>query len=310
MFESLLQSILLSYFGEYISNLNNLSFGLLSGEIILNNLNLKLSALDELKLPLAIKYSYINKLKINIPLNPWVSNVKINIDEIYILCILKELNYDVYYNNENSIKRKKLLHMETIKKLDDNKSETTMTSKLIAHILTNLEICISNIHIRYEDLTSLNHSFSFGIMLKEMLIQTSDSFGNVSINYPDKNMFKLIRLHDLSFYWNSKSEECVTKFSCEKMQDWFENSFKYAISLFDFIILPFSASLRLTWNRQLNFKEPKYAIFLELDNFQFNLNIDQCNDMIKINSTFNEFSMKTKVFYSQNFYFNLDYVNL
>lgn len=86
-----------------------LSLGLFQGQIELRDLKLKPSALDEFKLPIEIKFGYLKSLKINIPLNPWTTPIKISIDGLYILtCPRKFEDYDVSVDSrvENSLKRK------------------------------------------------------------------------------------------------------------------------------------------------------------------------------------------------------------
>ena len=69
MFEGLLERILLSYFGKWIVGIdkNNLQLGVWSGDVIIENVGLNIEAIDELSMPILLKYSYIEKFNLKIP---------------------------------------------------------------------------------------------------------------------------------------------------------------------------------------------------------------------------------------------------
>ena len=64
MFEALLEKLLLKYLGRFISGLdkNNLHLGVFSGNVVIENVNLKEDILEMLDLPMIIKFSDIGKL--------------------------------------------------------------------------------------------------------------------------------------------------------------------------------------------------------------------------------------------------------
>lgn len=61
MFEGILERILQKVVGEYLDgfNANNLNVGIWAGEIVIQGVRLKKSALLKLGLPLELKYSFI-----------------------------------------------------------------------------------------------------------------------------------------------------------------------------------------------------------------------------------------------------------
>lgn len=69
MFEALAERLLNSILGEYIENFSaeNLKIGIWSGEVVLRNVVLKPSVIRKLNLPLAIRYSRLGCLRMNIP---------------------------------------------------------------------------------------------------------------------------------------------------------------------------------------------------------------------------------------------------
>ncbi len=66
MFEGLIELLMLSYFGDYIENLdrNKLTIGLWSGLFELADIKIRSKAINELQLPFKFHFGKIGKLKI------------------------------------------------------------------------------------------------------------------------------------------------------------------------------------------------------------------------------------------------------
>lgn len=58
--------------------------------------------------------------------------------------------------------------------LDKPKADMTFVEKLTAQIINNVQIKISDIHIRYEDNISTSIPLSFGITLSNFSVHTTD----------------------------------------------------------------------------------------------------------------------------------------
>ena len=109
MFEGLIERLILAYFGEYIENLdkNKLSLGLWSGILNLEDITIKSSSINKMKLPFKFIFGKIKKLSLNIP---WKQNFSvptvITIENIHIVLrvITKPNNWN--YNNYNSFENK------------------------------------------------------------------------------------------------------------------------------------------------------------------------------------------------------------
>lgn len=90
---------------------------------------------------------------------------------------------------------------------DKNKSEQqdTFTERLQMQILRNLELQISNIHIRYEDnFSKPEHPFSAGFTLDSIEIKTTDENWNPTYLKEDKTFInKLVSLISIAIYCNS-----------------------------------------------------------------------------------------------------------
>ena len=69
MFEKILENILKSYLGNFINGIdsNNLSLGVFSGNIIIENVSIKPEILKMLEFPIKLINSNIGKLSITVP---------------------------------------------------------------------------------------------------------------------------------------------------------------------------------------------------------------------------------------------------
>ena len=69
MFEKLLEKVLESYFGRFVSGLdrNNLKLGVWSGNVAIENVTLRPEVIELLELPIKLKYSKIGKMHFKIP---------------------------------------------------------------------------------------------------------------------------------------------------------------------------------------------------------------------------------------------------
>lgn len=69
MFEGIIEKILVSYFGKYINDINksDLSLGIMQGDFTISNVSLKAEIMQLVDLPLELKFSFVEKLTIQIP---------------------------------------------------------------------------------------------------------------------------------------------------------------------------------------------------------------------------------------------------
>ena len=88
----ILKTILQSKLGQFIDGIDkdNISMGLWSGNILIENATLKPQAFEKFKLPFSIKYAKISKLKATVP---WMSlsssPVEILLDSLMITLVSK-----------------------------------------------------------------------------------------------------------------------------------------------------------------------------------------------------------------------------
>ena len=185
MAKKLLLNVLLSVLGDYIEGLSedNLKLGVWSGEISLNNLQLNRTILQKLNLPVIIAHGSVKSLLIKIPWATLESNpVKITIDGIYLQVgplELSLLNAEDLTIRALAVKQYKLDEVEKNiersfhKRGSSPQENLTYWQRLTTTILDNIEINLTNVHLRYEDSITLPGScFSFGITLDNFSLST------------------------------------------------------------------------------------------------------------------------------------------
>lgn len=112
MFESLLERILFSYFGKWIAGIdkNNLHLGVWSGNVQIENVGLSTEAIDNLNMPVILKYSFIQKLSLKIPWSKLSTMpVEILIENVYAILGPKNTNLWKFTDNLSYSSKIKLI---------------------------------------------------------------------------------------------------------------------------------------------------------------------------------------------------------
>ncbi|XP_050092629.1 intermembrane lipid transfer protein Vps13 isoform X2 [Anopheles aquasalis] len=219
VFESIVADVLNRFVGEYVENLDKkqLKIGIWGGDVVLNNLILKQSALKDLDLPVTTLYGHLGKLILKIPWkNLYSAPVEAIIDKLYVLAVP---NTDIRFNEEkeqrNSFEEKKseLIRIELAKKNEkeqDKESQVadkSFAEKLTAQIVNNVQIKISDIHIRYEDATTTGQPFAFGVTLSDLTVHTTDeNWVHTLVTDSVTKVYKMAQLEMLAVYLNCNTQ--------------------------------------------------------------------------------------------------------
>lgn len=229
MFEGILEKILQSRLGQYIDGLDrkNLSMGVWSGKILIENATLKVKAFEKFKLPFRIKFGKIARLKATVP---WMSlsssPVEIMLDSLMVILVSKPKHeWEIIDQIGKNFKRELLSDfaealLESLRKgesEEDASQNKGYLERLSMKVLDNIQIKIRNIHVRYEvNFDSSQHSltgFSLGVRLEQLNIVTTNEEWKIHFldrtqeENQDKSMHKLLELTNLSIYSDS-SESC------------------------------------------------------------------------------------------------------
>ncbi|XP_033641822.1 vacuolar protein sorting-associated protein 13D-like isoform X2 [Asterias rubens] len=219
MLEGLAAWVLNTYVGEYVENLNTdqLSIGLLSGAVELENLPLRKDALKNLDLPIEVKAGFIGKIVLQIPVRHIKSEpCVISIDSLYLVAgPAVKASYDEEKENQakQQSTKQQLEALESQWKAkfekaapESGSSWYAYSTSLFYNVLENIQLKVRDVHIRYEDTTTIpNETFAFGITIKSLSAQSTDESWQAKIVQGEKGAtkFKLLQLENFAMYWDT-----------------------------------------------------------------------------------------------------------
>ncbi|KAA8527969.1 hypothetical protein F0562_035162 [Nyssa sinensis] len=219
MFEAHVLHLLRRYLGEYVHGLSAeaLRISVWKGDVVLKDLKLKAEALNSLKLPVTVKAGFVGTITLKVP---WKSLGKepviVLIDRVFVLAhpapdgrSLKEEDREKLFQAKlQQIEEAESATLEAISrsKLGSPPAGNSWLGSLIATIIGNLKISISNVHVRYEDsISNPGHPFSCGVTLAKLAAVTMDEQGNETFDTSgalDK-LRKSLQLERLALYHDS-----------------------------------------------------------------------------------------------------------
>uniref|UniRef100_A0AC35TVT4 Ricin B-type lectin domain-containing protein n=1 Tax=Rhabditophanes sp. KR3021 TaxID=114890 RepID=A0AC35TVT4_9BILA len=281
MLERLLANVLNKYVGEYLENLNTdqLSIAVLSGQVELENVPLKTTALRKLDIPVSVKSGVVGKLTLSIPIThlrseSWI--VKLS-DVLILLHPSDKSKYDAEYyeQRELSVKERLLEELETIhstallKKANivpcqgSDEQNTWWGASMASSIINNIQLIVTNIHIKYEDDVTLPGQvpFNFGIRIQNISVQSTGANWKTGFVHgvEDTHSHKKLRIKGLSLFWNGHEQKMSDVDSIEDLKKLLlpETYFK------SFNILkPFSLQIRMSKDLSkfpLKGNEPRFS---------------------------------------------------
>ncbi|EPS74076.1 hypothetical protein M569_00677, partial [Genlisea aurea] len=192
--------LLRKYLGEYVHGLSAeaLRISVWKGDVVLKDLKIKAEALNALKLPVTVKAGFLGSITLKVP---WKGLGKepviVLIDQVFILANAACCG--------SSLKEAECATLEAMSRSEQGSSPAgnSWLGSLIATVIGNLKISISNVHIRYEDsVSNPGHPFSCGITLSKLAAVTMDEQGNETFDTSgalDK-LRKSLQLERLAMY--------------------------------------------------------------------------------------------------------------
>uniref|UniRef100_A0A803T2U0 Vacuolar protein sorting 13 homolog A n=1 Tax=Anolis carolinensis TaxID=28377 RepID=A0A803T2U0_ANOCA len=275
VFESVVVDVLNRFLGDYVVNLDSsqLKLGIWGGRYGLRGKETYL---------IDIMFLFIlGQLNLKIPwTNLYTQPVEAVLDEIFLLIVpTASIKYDAEKEEKQlfEAKQRELQRIEDAKQKiadQDNPQEEkqdTFIEKLITQVIRNLQLKISNVHIRYEDdITNKDLPLSFGVSLQNVSLQVILSF--LVLNF-------LVRLDNFFAYWNVKSEMFHHNSYKESL-----NHLKFGIASngvipdgYSFICRPISAKAKLRMNPRsdVDFSAPKLDLDVNLQDIAMELDKSQ-----------------------------------
>ncbi|KAK3249746.1 hypothetical protein CYMTET_40840 [Cymbomonas tetramitiformis] len=223
MFEQQVSELLRKYLGDYVRGLDReaLRISVWKGDVVLTNLQLKPDALNALKLPVVVRAGLLGSLRLKVPWNKLGREpVLVEIDRVYVLAAPRDS--EVHTEEEKAeaeregleAKREKL-HAAEVEWLQsrlkgDKDAPRSWFRTYAETILGNLQISITNVHIRYEDgRTRPGHFFAAGATIHRLASFTVDAAGLrtfAATNALD-HLRKAVQLQRLKVYFEPESIE-------------------------------------------------------------------------------------------------------
>lgn len=200
------------------------------GEVELENLPLRRDALRHLGIPVEIRAGHIGKIKLQIPIrslrsSPWV----IVIERLYLVAGPLALDEWDQAAEELADQDRKLAALDAIEACWRLEADGTVTpgsatggtyyassysswlsygTGVITDIVENMQLHVKDVHIRYEDATSLpgGGACACGLTIESLSAQSCDSTWQPQFtsHRDGSNLsFKTIELCDLAVYWDT-----------------------------------------------------------------------------------------------------------
>ncbi|XP_049761829.1 intermembrane lipid transfer protein VPS13C isoform X1 [Elephas maximus indicus] len=298
--ESVVADLLNRFLGDYVENLNKsqLKLGIWGGNVALDNLQIKENALSELDVPFKVKAGQIDKLTLKIPWkNLYGEAVVATLEGLHLLVVPgASIKYDAEKEEKSlqDVKQKELSRIEEAlqKAAEKDKpkeaKKDTFLEKLATQVIKNVQVKITDIHIKYEDdVTDPKRPLSFGVTLGELsLLTANEQWTPCILNEAEKIIYKLIRLDSLSAYWNVN---CSMSYqgSREQILDQLKSEILTSSNRppnHQYIFQPISASAKLYMNpyAETELKTPKLDSNIEVQDIAIELTKPQYLSMIDL----------------------------
>ncbi|XP_070690657.1 intermembrane lipid transfer protein VPS13A [Pempheris klunzingeri] len=300
VFESLVVDVLNRFLGDYVVNLDSsqLQLGIWGGDAVLTNLEIKENALSQLDIPFKVRAGHIGRLELKIPWkNLYTQSVEATLDGVHLLIVPTA---SIKYDAEKEEKQLQEARQRELQRIEETKlkaaeqenpnveKQDTFVEKLVTQVIKNLQVKISNIHVRYEDdVTNPNCPLSFGVSLKNLSLQTANENWNPSLLDENSRLFfKLVQLDDLFAYWNVNSV-LFSNHSADEALQCLQSSMETHNSLLvshDFIFRPISADAKLRMNPRsdVDFSSPKVDLMVNLNEVAIELNRPQYISILEL----------------------------
>lgn len=253
MFEAQVAYYLNEYLGKYVQGIDreSLNISIYAGDVILRNLRLKPDALEELDLPVHVHAGMLGMLRLKVPWNNLGGTpVIVEIDNLYLLarprstdstckadpdCAFDDVGLFEQGFQKSKIARISLQEKAWVKnvlRLRNKKQQNTkgFLRGLIDTVISNLQVSINNIHVRYEDAqTRPNQIFACGFTLQQLSAFTVDESGDqafVPANQMD-DLRKSLELKRAAIYFDCNTTLWSPIESWDQMEpgewkEWFE----------------------------------------------------------------------------------------
>ena len=248
MFESILNSQLNKYLGEWVEGLNrdDLSLSVWGGDIELNDITIRSDVFQKFKMPLELIFGRIGYLRLQVPWRHLGSKPVIaEVRNVWLVVrpISEKAKWQLVETLETSFEKKEELIREIAKNLfdemivsgcsnlftdlnilfqktaEEKKKEQGITASLVTKIVDNLQVRLEDLHIRieHEDTIQTENSFSLGVTLQAIdLFTTDQNWQRVYIDRTkDENrgkaMHKVLKIVNFGVYYKTAERSLISQ---------------------------------------------------------------------------------------------------
>ncbi|KAI3412116.1 hypothetical protein GPALN_002158 [Globodera pallida] len=193
IFKSFIVDFLNEYLDTYVNTLSEsqLDIGIWGGDVQLNQLDIKETALDEFDLPVRLSFGYIQSLALKIPWAFWSKPIVAEISDVYLIFVPNQ--------NEQQLKQKKLL-LETRRNRQES-SPDDLWDMLISQMSKKIRMHIKRVHIRYEDKVP-NRERPFSTVIDSLDFQTTDKNFKPIVQRVADQVYNLVSMRSLRIFWS------------------------------------------------------------------------------------------------------------
>jgi len=310
MFEGLVSSVLSSYLDQYVKNFDasTLKLSIFSGKVHLKNLKLQATALNEFDLPVVITEGHLGGLDVDIPWTSLQSSpVVAKVTDLFVVCKPKrccEYSKEMEEKVKEQIKKKALKNYETIREAkiteqlekqgkeeeeeeeDENGQKVSYTKKLTETIIANVQITVSNVHVRFEDNSDSENPVVLGAMMEKLHILSTNKHWEqkfIKTAAKDKKVYKIANLENLSAYMDIEKdpEKLLSSKKYEDQSEYVVERMKKMLETRDtdktYVLHPINgtAKVKLQKDKFLNINKPRLQINIGFDDVSAALNTMQ-----------------------------------
>ncbi|GMT29125.1 hypothetical protein PFISCL1PPCAC_20422 [Pristionchus fissidentatus] len=312
VFESLVADLLNRFLGDFVDNLDSsqLNIGIWGGDVKLENLEIKESALDDLDLPVKLKFGYIESLVLKIPWkNLYTEPVIATVDGVQLIVVP---NKGVVYNEEKAKKNAKEIKEKTLTRLEEARKNRrkppdpqadSFAEKMVAQVIKNLQVAVHNAHVRFEDkYTNRARPFAAGVTLASLQLHTTDSNWKSTVHKDVvKIVHKLVDLNNLAVYWDSDvklisdlEDKMVIR---QKLRDLIAKGDKRPQT--KYILDPIKMQAKLSLNQkpetdESNWKIPKIDLVVDMEQLTMAIGKMQYQDLLLFLEAQERFGLATQ----------------
>ncbi|XP_025830546.1 vacuolar protein sorting-associated protein 13C [Agrilus planipennis] len=200
----------------------------------------------------------IGKIWLQIPWNRlWSQPVVVNIENIHILA--KPIVRFEKYDSEKDKRLLRAFKRRALGKLDSEGfnigGPQSFAEHLVANIVNNMQITLTNIHIRYEDTVSVEYPIACGFCIGSISAEpTNSKWKACKVNESSTTCYYLVKVEALYTYWNVNITPPDWNFPSDyytwrnSMASSMQN-FSFNGEDFDFVLKPMTLKMKMTINK-------------------------------------------------------------